>query len=78
MAFTAQFQAFHFESISWNAESPVPSTVNEEQKIPLNNSQTFYVPNKEKQFVQCKVKQKCLKSLAWEVHKNTLYLSTAI
>lgn len=78
MDFTAQFQAFHFESISWNVESPVSGMVNEEKKIPLNNSQTFYVLNKEKQFEQCKVKQKCWKSITWEVNKNPQYLSKTI
>lgn len=52
MDFINQFQAFHFESISWNLENSVPRMVNQEQKIPLNNSQTFYVLDKEKQFVQ--------------------------
>lgn len=32
MDFTAQFQAFHLENISWNVESSVPSTANEELK----------------------------------------------
>lgn len=51
MDFIDQFQAFHFENISWILEIPVPKMVNQEQKIPLNNSQEFYVVNKEKNIV---------------------------
>lgn len=52
MDFIDQFQAFHFESIGWSLENPVPGMNNQEQKNPLNNLQAFYVLNKEKQFVQ--------------------------